>query len=86
MERQEIFDKIKDIIGMGLEVEKVDFSEETHLRDDLGADSLDVFDMGCEIDREFGIKTEAQEMEGRWDEITVGYLVDLVQKKMERGG
>lgn len=83
MDRQEIFNKIKDIISNDFEIEEIKFSEETNLKNDLGADSLDLVIIGFNIDACFGIKTSEKEIEEKWAEITVGYLVDLVESKLK---
>lgn len=84
MERQEIFNGIKEILDNNFEIDKVNFTEETHLRNDLGADSIDVVSIGVEIDQKFDIETAVGEIDEIWADLTVGYLVDLVQKKLEK--
>ena len=82
MERQAIFNGIKDILDKNFEIEKVNLTEDTNLRNDLGADSIDVVSIGIDIDHKFGIKTQSEELEDIWTELTIGYLIDLVEKKL----
>ena len=82
MERQAIFNGIKDILDKNFEIEKVNLTEDTNLRNDLGADSIDVVSIGIDIDHKFGIETQSEELEDIWTELTIGYLIDLVEKKL----
>ena len=82
MERQAIFNGIKDILDKNFEIEKVNLTEDTNLRNDLGADSIDVVSIGIDIDHKFGIETQSEELEDIWTELTFGYLIDLVEKKL----
>ncbi|MCR4743716.1 MAG: acyl carrier protein [Lachnospiraceae bacterium] len=49
------FEKLKDIIAEVLNVDKNEISMETTFTDDLGADSLDVFQIIMGIEQEFDI-------------------------------
>ena len=82
MERQAIFNGIKDILDKYFEIERVNLTESTNLCDDLGADSIDVVSIAIDIDRKFKIETQHEEIEDIWADLTVGYLIDMVQRKM----
>lgn len=82
MERQVIFNEIEDILDKYFEIEKVNLTESTNLCDDLGADSIDVVSIGIDIDHKFGIETQSEELEDIWTELTIGYIIDLVEKKL----
>lgn len=70
-------DKIKKIIAEVLNIEESEINEDSTFLDDLGADSLDVFQIIMGIEEEFGIEipTEAAE------KITsVGDAVEQIRK------
>lgn len=56
-----VFDKIKEIIADQTGKEPEDITLETNVRDDLGADSLDLFQIINEIEDEFDVKIEDAE-------------------------
>ena len=55
------FEKLRQIIAEVLNVDPEEITMETTFVDDLGADSLDIFQiiMGCEEEFDIGIPTEA---------------------------
>ena len=50
-----MFDKVVDIISKGLNIAKEKVTLESHLQNDLGADSLDAVDLIMSIEDEFAI-------------------------------
>ena len=50
-----MLDKIKEIIIEQLNLQGVEITEETSFKDDLGADSLDLFELVMAFEEEFGI-------------------------------
>ena len=56
-------EKLKEIIADVLNVEVNDITEDTTFVDDLGADSLDVFQIIMGIEEEFDIEIENEEAE-----------------------
>ena len=71
------FDLLKEIIAEVLNVDAAEITTETTFVDDLGADSLDVFQiiMGVEEKLNIEIDTEAAEKLS-----TVGDAVELIKK------
>ncbi|MCR5527441.1 MAG: acyl carrier protein [Lachnospiraceae bacterium] len=57
------FEKLKDIIAEVLNVDKDEITMETTFTDDLGADSLDVFQIIMGIEQEFDINIETDAAE-----------------------
>ena len=53
-----MLDKIKEIIIEQLNLQGVEITEETSFKDDLGADSLDLFELVMAFEEEFGIEKE----------------------------
>jgi len=51
----DLFDKLKDLIADKLEVEKDKIALESRFREDLGADSLDTYELLYAIDSELGV-------------------------------
>ena len=57
------FDKLREIIAEVLNVDADEITMDTTFVDDLGADSLDVFQIVMGIEEEFDIQIEAEEAE-----------------------
>lgn len=70
------FEKLKKIIVEVLNVEEDDITMETTFIDDLGADSLDVFQIIMGLEEEFDIEIPNEEAEKI---ITVGDAVDQIK-------
>ena len=72
------FDKIKSIISEVLSIDADGITEETTFVDDLGADSLDIFQIIMAIEEEFEIEipTEAEKI------TTVGDAVEQIKKAL----
>ena len=70
------FEKIKAIIVDVLNVDESEIAKETTFVDDLGADSLDVFQIIMGIEEEFGVEIPNEEAESI---ITVGDAVDKIK-------
>ena len=51
----DLFEKLKDLISEKLEVEKDKITKESRFREDLGADSLDTYELLYAIDNELGV-------------------------------
>ena len=58
-----VFDKLKQIIADVLNVDPDEISMDSTFMDDLGADSLDVFQIIMGIEEEFDIEVPAEEAE-----------------------
>ena len=57
------FEKLQDIIADVLNVQKEEIKPETTFVDDLGADSLDIFQIIMGIEEEFDIEIDNDEAE-----------------------
>ncbi len=51
----DLFEKLKDLIADKLEVERDKIALESRFREDLGADSLDTYELLYAIDSELGV-------------------------------
>lgn len=74
------FEKIQEIIADVLNVQKDDIKPETTFVDDLGADSLDIFQIIMGIEEEFDIEIDNEEAEKI---VTVQDAVEQIKKAVE---
>ena len=74
------FEKLQEIIADVLNVETDDITMETTFVDDLGADSLDIFQIIMGIEEEFDIEIDNDEAEKI---VTVQDAVDQIKKAVE---
>lgn len=70
------FEKLKKVIAEVLNVDPEEIRMETTFMDDLGADSLDVFQIIMGIEEEFDIEIPAEEAENI---TTVEQAVELIK-------
>ena len=76
----DLFEKMKKIIAEKLEVEEDKITKESSFRQDLGADSLDTYELVYAIEEEMGISIpdeKANEFE------TVGDAIDYIQSQVK---
>ncbi|GAJ25974.1 acyl carrier protein [Liquorilactobacillus sucicola DSM 21376 = JCM 15457] len=78
MTEQEIFDKVKDIVVEQLDVDADKVKMDSDIKDDLEADSLDVFEIMNELEDELDIKLEADE-----GVKTIKDVVEYVKKEVD---
>ncbi len=71
------FEKLRDIIVEVLNVDENEVTMESTFIDDLGADSLDVFQIIMGIEEEFDIEVPNEEAEKI---VTVGDAVEQIKK------
>ncbi len=74
------FEKLQEIIADVLNVSKDDINMETTFVDDLGADSLDIFQIIMGIEEEFDIEIDNDEAEKI---VTVGDAIEQIKKAVE---
>ncbi|MCR5545176.1 MAG: acyl carrier protein [Lachnospiraceae bacterium] len=71
------FETLKKIIAEVLNVDEAEITKETTFIDDLGADSLDVFQIIMGVEEELDIEVNSDEAEKI---VTVGDAVELIKK------
>ena len=71
------FEKLQNIIADVLNIDKSKITPETTFVDDLGADSLDVFQIIMGIEEEFDIEIPNEDVEHI---VTVGDAVEEIKK------
>ena len=73
------FEKLKKIIAEVLNVDEEEITMETTFTDDLGADSLDVFQIIMGLEEEFDIEIDSEQAEKI---VTVGDAVEQIKNAM----
>ena len=58
-----MLEKIKELVAEGLGVEAEKVVPEASFKDDLGADSLDLFELVMSFEEEFGVEIPTEELE-----------------------
>jgi len=79
MSREEVLQKVKEIVADKLGVDLDEVTEDAALIDDLGADSLDLVDLVMEFEEAFNVKIEDEELEKIK---TVGDIVEGIMGKL----
>lgn len=70
-----VFQKVKEIIANQMSISEDEISLETTFTDDLGADSLDVFQIISDLEDSFGMEFQPEDAEKIK---TVGDAVDYI--------
>ena len=78
MTKEEVLAKVQEIAAEQLDVDKEEIVLTANIKDDLDADSLDVFEIMNELEDSFDIQHDADE-----GIQTIGDVVDYVQKQLE---
>ena len=63
MTRTDIEEKVKNFLVEEIEVDEAAIMPDAHLTNDLGIDSLDIVDIVVIVERNFGFKIKAEEMQ-----------------------
>lgn len=74
------FNRIKEIVAEQLGVEVSTLNEDTSLKDDLNADSLDLFQIIMSIEEEYGIEIPTEDTESI---ATVGDIEKYMDKRIQ---
>ena len=78
MAKEEIFDKLKELVVDQLGVEEDEVTMEATMQDDPGADSLDLVDLVMSVEEEFGVKVADEDLENIK---TVGDIVNYIEER-----
>ena len=73
-----MLEKIKEMVAEQLNVDAAEITAETSFKDDLGADSLDLFELVTNLEDEYEIEIPSEELEKI---TTVGAVVDYLKSK-----
>ena len=71
-----MFEKIKALVAENFGVDAGSITEESSFKDDLGADSLDLFEMVMALEEEFDIEIPTEDLE---QIATVGDVVKYIE-------
>jgi acyl carrier protein len=61
MQRDEVFDLVRDHLAEELEVDPGRIAEETRFKEDLDADSLDLYELVMELEDRYGVSVSEQQ-------------------------
>ncbi|MBQ7955967.1 MAG: acyl carrier protein [Lachnospiraceae bacterium] len=73
-----MLERVKEIIMEQLNVEDVEITEATSFKDDLGADSLDLFELVMAFEEEYGVEIPSEDLE---QITTVGAVIEYMKNK-----
>lgn len=73
-----MLEKIKSIIVEQLDIEASLITEEASFKDDLGIDSLDLFELVMAFEEEFGVEIPSEDLESV---VTVQDIMDYLKAK-----
>ncbi len=79
MTRTEIEEKVRNFLIEDLEIDEEKIAPEAKLKDDLGIDSLDFVDIVVIVEKNFGFKIKAEEMQGV---ATLSQFCDYIESKV----
>lgn len=74
-----MLEKIKEIIAESLGTEISTLTEETSFKEDLGADSLDLFEMVMALEEEFEVEIPTEDLENIK---TIGDVESYLQNRL----
>nr|WP_317282858.1 acyl carrier protein [uncultured Sellimonas sp.] len=72
-----MLEKVKEIVAENLGADINTLTEETSFKDDLGADSLDLFEMVMALEEEYGTEIPTEDLEKL---TTIGEVVEYLNK------
>ena len=78
MDREQVLEKVRDHLAAELEIPRERIEASTRFRDDLEADSLDLYELVMELEDTYGIKVSEEEASRI---VTVGDAVQFVTER-----
>ncbi len=79
MNREEVMTKVREHLSTELEIDKGEISETTRFREDLDADSLDLYELVMELEDSYGVRVPEEDAANIE---TVGQAVDFVLARL----
>ena len=73
-----MLEKVKSLIEEKLNADGVEITDETSFKEDLNADSLDLFELVMALEDEFGIEIPSEDLE---QITTVGAVIEYMKNK-----
>lgn len=75
-----MLEKIQELVAEGLGVDASEVVESASFKEDLGADSLDLFELVMSLEEEFGVKIPTEDLEKI---VTVGDVIEYINAHKE---
>lgn len=75
-----VLEQVKEVIVEQLGVEEDAITLESSFKDDLGADSLDLFELVMALEEKYEIEIPSEELESL---LTVGEVVKYIENKLD---
>ena len=75
-----MLEKIKEITVENLGISADEITENTSFKDDLGVDSLDLFELVMALEEEFNVEIPAEDLETL---VTVGDVINYINAHIE---
>ena len=73
-----MFEKMKELIAGQLGIDEAMIKPESNFKEDLNADSLDLFELIMSLEDEYGVEIPSEELENL---TTVRAVMDYIEKK-----
>ena len=73
-----MLEKMREIIAEQLNSDEGEINVDTSFKDDLGADSLDLFELVMALEDEYSVEIPAEELQ---ELTTVGAVIDYLKNK-----
>ena len=73
-----MFEKVKEIIEEKLNVEGMEITEDSKFKEDLNADSLDLFELVMALEDEVGVEIPSEDLEKI---VSVGDVISYINDK-----
>ena len=75
-----MLETIKKLVAENLGVDEADITEASSFKEDLGADSLDLFELVMSLEDEYGIEIPTEDLE---QIATVGVVMEYINEHKE---
>lgn len=76
-ERMKMFEEMKELIAEGLNIDESRITKEASFKDDLGADSLDLFELVMSLEDKYDVEIPSEELEKL---LTVGDVIKYIEE------
>ena len=73
-----MFEKVKELIQQQLNLDGIEITENSNFKDDLGADSLDLFELVMSLEENYGVEIPSEDLEKL---TTVGAVMNYLKDK-----
>ena len=72
-----MFEEMKDLIAEGLNIDESKITAASSFKDDLGADSLDLFELVMSLEDKYDVEIPSEELEKL---LTVGDVIKYIEE------